>query len=130
MKLPHMIAAVVGLAILAGCATSDYGRITEKLGAYEQRAALARAEIKASTDPVVRVRGYNTLISLTRNELKLAKRINPESNPAYRNRELTIQQARDERAARVQRLEGELADLIKTRDLEVGKTSSTPPPAA
>ncbi|MBL9142019.1 MAG: hypothetical protein JNK53_09155 [Phycisphaerae bacterium] len=126
MKTPVLVAAAIGLAVFAGCATSDYERITEKIGAYEQRAALAKAEMNATTDPVKRVRGYNTLISLTRNELVLARRINPESNPAYRTRELTLQQARDEKAARVQRLESELAELTKARDAELAKPSAAP----
>lgn len=117
-------ALVASTALVAGCATSDYERITDKIAAYEGQAATARAELASTKDPAKRMRAYASLISLNRKELEIARRINPETNPAFRSGTMTLEQSRAEKAARVEGLEKQLRDLTAARDAEIAAQPS------
>lgn len=120
---------VLASVMLGGCATSDYVRITDKISAYEEQAASTRAEMAASSDPAVKLRGYRTLIRLTEKELEIARRIDPSTNPAYRAKSITAEQARKDKEDRVKTLQAQMGELIKGRDAEEAKLRSSPKPA-
>lgn len=104
------------LLVTAGCATSDYGRITHKIAAYESQAIEKRRELDASNDPAFRIACLNDLIRNTENQLKIARRINPQSNPQFKSKTLTLVQANEEKANRVKALEQRLQEYIRQRD--------------
>lgn len=119
MRIMLLASSAVCLALSSGCGTSDYGRITDKIAAYESQAATTRVHMQSTTERSQKIRGYNSLISLTRKEIELARRINPESNPAYKSGAMTLEQSRQEKAARVAKLDQQLSDLTKARDAEI-----------
>lgn len=124
-------AAILALSLaLAGCATSDYGRITNKIAAYDAQAAETRRELDTSTDPAVKLNCLNTLIRNTENQLKIARRINPQSNPQFRSKQLTLVQANDEKAARVKALEQRLDEYVAQRDAISKSIHAAPAEAA
>ena len=128
MRQPHVFAAAfVAVMILAGCATSDYGRITDKIAAYEEQAMTARDRLKTAKSQS-KITLYRTLISLCNKQLDIARRINPESNPSYKSGSITLDQAKAEKAERVAKLEKHLEQTMKERDglvLEI-ETPATP----
>lgn len=125
-----VVATACWLIAVPGCATTDYDRITDKIAAYEAQGATARVAVNTAKEPAQKVRGYNTLVSLKRKELEIARRINPETNPAYKSGAMTLQQAREEKAARVATIEQQLAKLITDRDAAIaahgGARTETP----
>lgn len=118
MAMRHIcfLTVVVSLAAAVGCATSDFGRITDKMADYEAQAARDRAELDSAKDKGQKIALLNTLIRNTDLQLKIARRINPESNPKYRSREINIEAARADKATRVKRLEERRADYVKQRE--------------
>lgn len=127
MRTLLLATALLCIALAAGCGTSDYSRITDKIAAYESQAATTRAHMQSTTERAQKIRGYNTLISLTRKEIELARRVDPESNPAFKNGAMTLEQSRQEKAARVAKLDGQLTDLANARDAEI--LAQSPPTA-
>lgn len=84
MHISNVFTSVfVALIILAGCATSDYGRITNKISAYEGQAATERDKLKTA-NPQSKLAIYQSLMKIYNNQLLIARRINPETNPAYK----------------------------------------------
>lgn len=111
-----LVVALACLLACGGCATSDYGRITDKIAAYDAQAFDTRRELDAATDPAVKLTCLNSLIRNTENQLKIARRINAQSNPQFRSKRITLVEANDEKAARVKTLEQRLADYLGQRD--------------
>ena len=107
--------AFIALIILAGCATSDYGRITDKIAAYEVQAVTTREKLQ-SANSQAKITLYRTLVTINNNQLTIARRINPESNPAYKSGAITLEQAKTEKTERVTALEKQLAQAMKDRD--------------
>jgi hypothetical protein len=126
MRIMLLASLAFCVALVSGCGTSDYNRITDKIAAYESQAATTRAHMQSSTERAQKIRGYNSLISLTRKEIELARRINPETNPAYKSGTMTLEQARQEKAARVAKLDQQLTELTKARDAEIMAQTPTP----
>lgn len=110
----------------AGCATSDYGRITSKIAAYDAQAIETRRELDASSDPAIKLTCLNSLIRNTENQLKIARRINPQSNPQFRSKQLTLAQATEEKTNRVKDLERRLAEYVSQRDAVSKSIHATP----
>lgn len=122
-------AAILALSLAcAGCATSDYGRITNKIAAYDAHAVETRRELDTATDPAVKLTCLNSLIRNTENQLKIARRINSQSNPQFRSKQITLVQANEEKAARVKALEQRLADYLSQRDSVSKSIHATPNP--
>ncbi len=116
MKNSGFIAsALLALIIVGGCATSDYGRITDKIAAYEVQAVTTREKLQ-SANSQAKITLYRTLVSINNNQLTIARRINPESNPAYKSGAITLEQAKTEKNERVTALEKQLAQAMKDRD--------------
>ncbi len=116
MKNSGFIAsAFLAIIIVAGCATSDYGRITDKIAAYEVQAVTTREKLQ-SANSQAKITLYRTLVSINTNQLTIARRINPESNPAYKSGAITLEQAKTEKADRVATLEKQLEKSLKDRD--------------
>ena len=125
---------MIAVIILAGCATSDYARITTKIATYEGQAITARDQLQTANSQA-KITLYRNLISLCTKQLKIAKRINPESNPSYKSRLITLEQAKTEKAERVTMLEKRLAQTIKEREglvieIKSPATTTTATPAA
>jgi len=119
MKTSRRASAFVltlGLVAIPGCATSDYGRITHKISSYEAQALETRRELAAATDPAARLSCLNTLIRNTENQLKIARRINPQTNPQYRDKTISLGEARADTDGRVKALEQRLAGYLRERD--------------
>ncbi len=110
-----MIAAVLFVSTLGGCATSDYGRITNKIAEYEVRDAKNEQTLKGTQDRAVQLQCLNSLIQSTETQLKLAKRINPSSNPSVRKGEITYEAAKGEASSRIEALENRLREYRKQR---------------
>lgn len=119
----------LSLLLVGGCGTSDYGRLTSKIATYEGQAAVTQAELATTKDPAQKIRAHNALISLSRKELELARRINPETNPNCRNGTITLQQSRDEKAAMIAKLEQQLARQTKDRDEAVASLAASATPS-
>ena len=116
MKNSGFIAsALLAIIIVGGCATSDYGRITDKIAAYEVQAVTTREKLQ-SANSQAKITLYRTLVSINTNQLTIARRINPESNPAYKSGSITLEQAKTEKADRVATLEKQLEKALKDRD--------------
>lgn len=116
MKNSGFIAsALLAIIIVGGCATSDYGRITDKIAAYEVQAVTAREKLQ-SANSQAKITLYRTLVSIYTNQLTIARRINPESNPAYKSGSITLEQAKTEKNDRVATLEKQLEKALKDRD--------------
>lgn len=116
MKNSGSIASTfIALIILAGCATSDYGRITDKIAAYEVQAVTTREKLQ-SANSQAKITLYRTLVTINNNQLTIARRINPESNPAYQSGAITLEQAKTEKNERVATLEKQLEKALKDRD--------------
>ena len=107
--------ALIAIIILAGCATSDYGRITDKIAAYEVQAVTTREKLQTANSQA-KITLYRTLVTIYTNQLTIARRINPESNPAYKSGAITLEQAKTEKNERVAMLEKQLAQAMKDRD--------------
>ena len=107
---------VMLVASLCGCGTSDYGRITHKMAEYEVRATRDRQSLDESKDKADKLVHLNALIRNTELQLKIARRINPESNPQYRSGKMDLKAARADKEARVSGLETRLSEYIKQRD--------------
>ncbi len=116
------IAASLTAALAVGCATSDYTRITAKISAYDTQAAKAKTDIVKAKDDAERILAYRTLISLTEKQLVIARRISPNTNPAYRAGTMTIEQAKQDRENRIMQLDKQL----KTYHTELAKVSGRP----
>jgi hypothetical protein len=110
-----MITVVLSVSTLGGCATSDYGRITNKIAEYEVRDAKIEQTLKGATDRAVQLQCLNSLIQSTETQLKLAKRINPSSNPGVHKGEITYEAAKAEANGRVEALENRLREYRKQR---------------
>jgi hypothetical protein len=116
MKNSGFIAsALLAIIIVGGCATSDYGRITDKIAAYEVQAVTTREKLQ-SANSQAKITLYRTLVSINTNQLTIARRINPESNPAYKSGSITLEQAKTEKNDRVATLEKQLEKALKDRD--------------
>ena len=116
MKNSGFIAsALLAIIIVGGCATSDYGRITDKIAAYEVQAVTTREKLQ-SANSQAKITLYRTLVTINNNQLTIARRINPESNPAYKRGSITLEQAKTEKADRVATLEKQLEKALKDRD--------------
>ena len=116
MKNSGFIAsALLAIIIVGGCATSDYGRITDKIAAYEVQAVTTREKLQ-SANSQAKITLYRTLVTINTNQLTIARRINPESNPAYKSGSITLEQAKTEKADRVATLEKQLEKALKDRD--------------
>lgn len=116
MKNSGFIAsALLAIIIVGGCATSDYGRITDKIAAYEVQAVTTREKLQ-SANSQAKITLYRTLVSINTNQLTIARRINPESNPAYKSGSITLEQAKTEKNDRVATLEKQLEKALKERD--------------
>ena len=116
MKNSGFIAsALLAIIIVGGCATSDYGRITDKIAAYEVQAVTTREKLQ-SANSQAKITLYRTLVSINTNQLTIARRINPESNPAYKSGTITLEQAKTEKNDRVAVLEKQLEKALKDRD--------------
>ena len=116
MKNSGFIAsALLAIIIVGGCATSDYGRITDKIAAYEVQAVTAREKLQ-SANSQAKITLYRTLVTINTNQLTIARRITPESNPAYKSGSITLEQAKTEKADRVATLEKQLEKALKDRD--------------
>ena len=86
MHISNIFTSVfVALIILAGCETSDYGRITNKISAYEGQAATERDKLKTA-NPQSKLAIYQSLMKIYNNQLLIARRINRETNPQSRDR--------------------------------------------
>ena len=116
MKNSGFIAsALLAIIIVGGCATSDYGRITDKIAAYEVQAVTTREKLQ-SANSQAKITLYRTLVTINTNQLTIARRINPESNPAYKSGTITLEQAKTEKNDRVAVLEKQLEKALKDRD--------------
>ena len=116
MKNSGFIAsALLAIIIVGGCATSDYGRITDKIAAYEVQAVTTREKLQ-SANSQAKITLYRTLVTINTNQLTIARRINPESNPAYKSGAITLEQAKTEKNDRVATLEKQLEKALKDRD--------------
>jgi hypothetical protein len=113
-RWPLLALAFVTLAL--GCATSDYGRITTKMADYEAQAARDKGDLEATKDTAQKIGLLNTLIRNTELQLKIARRINPETNPQYRSGAMNLEAARAEKAERIKKLEDRRAEYVKRRD--------------
>ncbi|MEI6474244.1 MAG: hypothetical protein WCO75_02515 [Planctomycetota bacterium] len=123
--------ALIAVIILAGCATSDYGRITDKIAAYEGQAVTARDNLKTANSQS-KITLYRTLISLNNKQLEIARRINPESNPAFKSGSITLEQSKKDKAERIAKLEKQLEQTMKERDglvLVIETPAPAPAPA-
>ncbi len=125
--------ALIAVIILAGCATSDYGRITDKIAAYEVQAVTARDNLKTANSQS-KITLYRTLINLNNKQLEIARRINPESNPAFKSGSITLEQSKTDKAERVAKLEKQLEQTMKERDglsivIETPAAAPAPAPA-
>ncbi|MFM7806628.1 MAG: hypothetical protein ACKPEA_01700 [Planctomycetota bacterium] len=109
-------AILLALAMLSGCATSDYGRITNKMAEYEANAARDKQSLDASKDKAEKLVLLTALVRNTELQLKIARRINPESNPQYRSGKMDLAACRADKEARVAALETRLAEYLKQRD--------------
>jgi hypothetical protein len=129
----HVLRAVliVSAFCLAGCATSDYGRITNKIAEYDADAARARARISESNSDAVKIAEYATLVEITRKQVTLAKRINLQSNPEFRSGKLNYNGSSAEKQARVDKYQGLLEQYSKEREALVeADTKKLTTPAA
>jgi hypothetical protein len=111
-----LIACLLVLPAVTGCATSDYGRITNKMADYEVQAAKDKQELDGATDKATKIACLTRLIRNAELQLKIARRINPESNPQYRSGKMTLEASRADKEKRVKELEDRLADYQKQRD--------------
>lgn len=100
---------------LTGCGTSDYGRITRKITDYEVRISKDQAELATAKDTATKLQSLNSMISNTESQLKIAKRIDPASNPEFRSGSITYDAAKEEKRKRVDALEKRLADYRAQR---------------
>jgi hypothetical protein len=121
-QISFVLAAGLTAALLVGCATNDYSRITAKIAAYDTEAAKTKADMAKATDDAARILAYRTLISLTEKQLMIARRISPSTNPGYRAGTMTIEQARQDRENRIAQLDKQL----KTYQSELGKVAGRP----
>jgi hypothetical protein len=110
-----MLILSVSASVLVGCATSDYGRITNKIAEYEVRDAKTEQTLKGTQDRAIQLQCLNSLIQSTETQLKLAKRINPSSNPGVRKGEITYEAAKAEANSRIEALENRLREYRKQR---------------
>lgn len=115
LPLALLISSLV-VAAPIGCATSDHGRLNNKIESYESRAASYKAKLATTNDPARRVRYLNTLIELTDTQIALANRVNPQTNPGVAAGTITIEDARKEKEAAIERYKGIRADYVKQRD--------------
>lgn len=107
---------IVSAFCLVGCATSDYGRITNKISAYDADAAGARGRIAGSNNNATKLAEYATLIQITRTQITLAKRVNPQSNPNFRSGALDYNGASAEKQARINKYEALLKQYSEKRE--------------
>lgn len=124
-RFPLVTAALLAM-VLVGCATSDYTRITDKIAAYEVQAIETRKRLDETKEASVKLSCYRTLVSLTSKQLEIARRVNPETNPAVRSKSITLEQARAEKASEVARLEKLLDQYTKERNALMQSLSAKP----
>jgi len=130
MHISNVFTSVfVALIILAGCATSDYGRITNKISAYEGQAATERDKLKTA-NPQSKLAIYQSLMKIYNNQLLIARRINPETNPSYKKGTVTLEQSKTQNAEQVANLENSLEQTIKARDELLRQLQMSATPAA
>jgi hypothetical protein len=103
------------IACLAGCGTSDYERITRKISDYEVRISRDQAELASAKDTATKLQCLNSMISNTDSQLKIAKRIDPSSNPDFKRGSMSYDAAKDEKQKRVDALEKRIADYREQR---------------
>lgn len=121
-QISFVIVAGLTAALLVGCATNDYTRITAKIAAYDTEAAKTKADMAKAKDDAARILAYRTLISLTEKQLMIARRISPSTNPGYQAGTMTIEQARQDRENRIEQLDKQL----KTYQSELAKVAGRP----
>ena len=119
----------VTVIILAGCATSDYGRITNKIAAYEGQAATARDKLQTA-NPQSKLALYQSLIKIYNNQLVIARRINPNTIPSYKQGTITLEQVKTQNDERIATLEKNLEQTMKARDELLRQLQLSATPAA
>jgi hypothetical protein len=114
----HVLRAIliVSAFCLFGCATSDYGRITNKIAEYDADAARARGRIAESNSDATKIAEYATLVEITRKQVTLAKRVNLQSNPDFRSGKLNYNGSSAEKQARIDKYEALLKQYSKERE--------------